>query len=217
MTLPGNKSLNPCSVNIPISMDSGGGEGGCRKSHCHKRTPARNRVNSEITKEDMRNTPPHHTYEQRGSSYSQSTSGVFLANAFSPLHLRCHRKEDKIPNSTGQATARPKGRGLSGCRLLDVIGSKGVTCSCSADCWMWLVTCCSCCVADCWMDGSYGGTPDGAVRAGRDRDGDPIFVGRAWHEGDLLPAKVHPSHGVCYIPYGGQELSFPQYEILVLK
>ncbi|KAK7793959.1 hypothetical protein R5R35_005821 [Gryllus longicercus] len=140
----------------------------------------------------------------------------------------------------------------------------------------------------CWMDGSYGGTPDGAVRAGRDRDGDPIFVGRAWHEGDLLPAKVvpnkggayvcwggtehhkdqyevmcdasaawvdtqggdvpegavpigqtsdgerlymgrvmhdgaltpgkvHPSHGVCYIPYGGQELSFPQYEILVLK
>jgi hypothetical protein len=29
--------------------------------------------------------------------------------------------------------------------------------------------------------------------------------------------QVHPSHGVCYIPYDGKELSFQAYDILVSK
>lgn len=27
--------------------------------------------------------------------------------------------------------------------------------------------------------------------------------------------KVHASHGVCYVPYAGEEQSYPDYEVLV--
>jgi len=33
----------------------------------------------------------------------------------------------------------------------------------------------------------------------------------------MTVGKVQQSHGVCYIPYGGEELSFPDYEVLVPK
>nr|CAH7762122.1 unnamed protein product [Callosobruchus chinensis] len=29
--------------------------------------------------------------------------------------------------------------------------------------------------------------------------------------------KVHPSHGVCYIPFNYKEIAYPEYEILVLR
>lgn len=50
--------------------------------------------------------------------------------------------------------------------------------------------------------------------AGESADGEPFFVGRVHHEGSVTIGKVQPSHGVCYIPYGGQELAFKAYEIL---
>lgn len=50
--------------------------------------------------------------------------------------------------------------------------------------------------------------------AGETRDGEPLFVGRVHHEGAVTIGKVQPSHGVCYIPYGGQEMAFQAYEIL---
>jgi len=53
-----------------------------------------------------------------------------------------------------------------------------------------------------------------AVRAGRDSDGTPIFVGRAFHEGDMVPAKVHPDKRVAYICYNGEEVPKTEYEIL---
>lgn len=49
-----------------------------------------------------------------------------------------------------------------------------------------------------------------AVVAGQDVDGATIYVGRAYHEGDLVPAKVIPSKRVAYIPYNGQEI--PKYD-----
>ncbi|KAJ9578119.1 hypothetical protein L9F63_025020 [Diploptera punctata] len=42
-----------------------------------------------------------------------------------------------------------------------------------------------------------------------------LYMGRVFHDGTLTPGKIHPSHGVCYIPYGGQELSFSEYEVLI--
>lgn len=56
--------------------------------------------------------------------------------------------------------------------------------------------------------------PEGAILAGHDTDQSPIYVGRAFHEGDQLPAKVLPSHGVAYVSYGGQEHAKNQYEVL---
>lgn len=51
------------------------------------------------------------------------------------------------------------------------------------------------------------------VRAGQDIDGAPIYVGRAYHEGDQIPAKVMPSKHVAYIAYGGQEIAKHQYDV----
>lgn len=41
--------------------------------------------------------------------------------------------------------------------------------------------------------------------AGEDADGSSIYVGRAHHDGDLIPAKVVPAHRKVYVPYGGSE------------
>ncbi|XP_069697239.1 uncharacterized protein [Periplaneta americana] len=91
-----------------------------------------------------------------------------------------------------------------------------------------------------WSPCSNGAVPPGATVCGRDKDGSDLYVGRVLYEGDMLPAKVspshggaffshggaehscanyevHPSHKVCYIPYAGQELSFQSYEVLVSK
>lgn len=66
-----------------------------------------------------------------------------------------------------------------------------------------------------WVQSSaYGGVPEGAILAGNDADGTPIYVGRAFHEGDQIPAKVLPSKQVAYIAYNGQEIAKQQYEVL---
>ncbi|XP_065349442.1 uncharacterized protein LOC135945584 isoform X2 [Cloeon dipterum] len=57
--------------------------------------------------------------------------------------------------------------------------------------------------------------PENALPGGRAEDGETLFVGRVQHEGTTTLGKVHPSHASCYIPFGGQELGFPDYEVLV--
>ncbi|XP_078036347.1 natterin-3 [Augochlora pura] len=61
----------------------------------------------------------------------------------------------------------------------------------------------------------YDGVPDKAVVGGRDVDGCTIYVGRANHENDMLPAKVIPEKNVAYVSYGGEEHPKYDYEILV--
>ena len=45
--------------------------------------------------------------------------------------------------------------------------------------------------------------------------GEPLFVARAYHEDDLIPGKLVPSHGVTYVAYGGREHGHRNYEVLV--
>jgi len=66
-----------------------------------------------------------------------------------------------------------------------------------------------------WLACSGGNIPPNAVTAGQSEDGEPLYIGRVVHDGSLTVGKVQPSHGVLYIPYGGQEMSFQDYEILV--
>lgn len=40
--------------------------------------------------------------------------------------------------------------------------------------------------------------PQGAIFVGNDVDGSPMYVGRAHHNADQLPAKVIPSKNVAY-------------------
>ncbi|XP_043277425.1 uncharacterized protein [Venturia canescens] len=64
----------------------------------------------------------------------------------------------------------------------------------------------------CWCDASGGMIPPGAVEGGRDDE--PLFVGRAHHEGALIPGKVKPSHSVCYVAWGGGEHGKSDYQVL---
>ncbi|XP_017774001.1 PREDICTED: C3 and PZP-like alpha-2-macroglobulin domain-containing protein 8 [Nicrophorus vespilloides] len=66
-----------------------------------------------------------------------------------------------------------------------------------------------------WCATTANDIPSNAVAAGQSEEGETLYVGRVNHEGCLTIGKVQPSHSTCYIPYGGQELSFGDYEILV--
>ncbi|PNF23642.1 hypothetical protein B7P43_G03052 [Cryptotermes secundus] len=68
-----------------------------------------------------------------------------------------------------------------------------------------------------WTNTSGNRIPRDAVAAGETATKEKLYVGRVVHDGTLTIGKVHPSHGVCYIPYDGKELSFQVYDILVSK
>lgn len=62
-----------------------------------------------------------------------------------------------------------------------------------------------------WVPAQGGEIPPNAVKGGYDNE--DLYVGRARHEGDLIPGKIVPSHGVCYISWGGQEHGKNEYEV----
>ncbi|KAL1505518.1 hypothetical protein ABEB36_005066 [Hypothenemus hampei] len=67
-----------------------------------------------------------------------------------------------------------------------------------------------------WVPASGGQVPPGAVEGGR-ADGETLYIGRVHHDGAITVGKVHPSHGVCYVPFDGREVPHEAYEILVLR
>lgn len=67
----------------------------------------------------------------------------------------------------------------------------------------------------CWCDASGGMVPPDAVEGGKDDE--PLFVGRAQHEGALIPGKVKPSHSVCYVAWGGAEHGKTDYQVSAMK
>ncbi|KAJ8675072.1 hypothetical protein QAD02_010858 [Eretmocerus hayati] len=67
-----------------------------------------------------------------------------------------------------------------------------------------------------WIFANNGTVPPDAVVAGHTSSGEPLYVGRVVHNGSQTIGKVQPSHGCVYIPFGGDELSFRDYEVLVM-
>lgn len=61
---------------------------------------------------------------------------------------------------------------------------------------------------------NHQGIPPAGVYAGNDQDGSPIYVGRAYHEGDQLPAKVIPSKQAAYVSHNGMEIFKTHFEVL---
>lgn len=53
-----------------------------------------------------------------------------------------------------------------------------------------------------------------AIRAGRDSDGCTIYVGRAFHGNDLLPAKIIPDKQLAYVSFDGEEIEKHEFEVL---
>lgn len=62
---------------------------------------------------------------------------------------------------------------------------------------------------------SRGPLPSNAILGGRDTDGAQIYVGRAHHEGELIPCKVLPTKQVAYVAHNGSEISKHSFEILI--
>ncbi|CAG2109003.1 unnamed protein product [Medioppia subpectinata] len=66
-----------------------------------------------------------------------------------------------------------------------------------------------------WQQAYSGQVPSGGpVLGGNDTNGEALYVGRAVQEGDTIPGKVVPSHGVCYVAYGGAEHGHRDYQVL---
>ncbi|XP_061177369.1 uncharacterized protein LOC133186109 [Saccostrea echinata] len=57
--------------------------------------------------------------------------------------------------------------------------------------------------------------PDGAIRAGYEADGRPLFTARAQIEGITTPGKCGYHLPGAHIPYGCKERVIGQYEVLV--
>jgi len=70
-------------------------------------------------------------------------------------------------------------------------------------------------IPEVWVRAHGRNVPPHAVFAGVDSDGDQIFVGRAEHDGDLLPAKVIINKNCAYVCHGGHEYSKQSFEVLV--
>ncbi|KAK7868153.1 hypothetical protein R5R35_003028 [Gryllus longicercus] len=70
-----------------------------------------------------------------------------------------------------------------------------------------------------WWARAHDAPPAKPVFAGTDLNGGPLYVGRAWHEGQLLPAKVAPAYDVAFVAWNGREHSKydDQYEVLHLR
>ncbi|CAD6208316.1 GSCOCG00003325001-RA-CDS [Cotesia congregata] len=56
--------------------------------------------------------------------------------------------------------------------------------------------------------------PETAVKGGKDVDGCPIYVGRAYHNGDTVPAKVIPDKQAAYVCHAGEEHTKHEFEVL---
>lgn len=75
---------------------------------------------------------------------------------------------------------------------------------------------CSSATTGVWVPTEGDNIPEGALKGGFSETGEILYVGRAEHEGRMIPGKVAPSHQVCYVPYDGNEIAYSKYEIYVV-
>jgi hypothetical protein len=66
-----------------------------------------------------------------------------------------------------------------------------------------------------WVHSSNGQSHPNAVPGGTTESGETLYIGRAHYQNSITPGKIHPSHATMYIPYGGQEVAIPSYEVLI--
>lgn len=64
-----------------------------------------------------------------------------------------------------------------------------------------------------WVRNASGiGKPEGAVVAGHDVNGNPLYIGRACHDNDLIPCQV--MQDLAYVPYAGRVFVKSNFEWL---
>ena len=67
-----------------------------------------------------------------------------------------------------------------------------------------------------WVEASKGTIPLGAITAGYEADGTPLYIARAHHSSGLHIGKLKPISKGANIPVEGVEVSTKFYEVLVL-
>ncbi|XP_017078878.1 RING-H2 finger protein ATL58-like [Drosophila eugracilis] len=67
-----------------------------------------------------------------------------------------------------------------------------------------------------WVAGTKGSYPADALQTGYTEDGEVTYTGRGLYKGIMRLGKVHPSHGVMYLPYDDLEVNILHYEVLVV-
>ena len=68
-----------------------------------------------------------------------------------------------------------------------------------------------------WAAAQNGDLPGGAILAGREANGQPLYVAKASVDNHVLIGKLNPSHGNAYVPHNGAELAVTSYEVLVIS
>jgi hypothetical protein len=66
-----------------------------------------------------------------------------------------------------------------------------------------------------WTRASGGGVPPGALAAGREANGDPLYICRGNFQGGVHPGKVRQAFGACNVPWGGGEHKVNPYDVLM--
>ena len=66
-----------------------------------------------------------------------------------------------------------------------------------------------------WVAAQNGDLPEGALLAGREANGQSLYVVKASVANQVLIGKLNPSHGKAYVPHNGRELVVTSYEVLV--
>lgn len=56
--------------------------------------------------------------------------------------------------------------------------------------------------------------PSNAVVGGEDHHGVPLYVGRALHDRSLIPGKINPNLGSCFVGWNGNEFEKTEFEVL---
>lgn len=65
-----------------------------------------------------------------------------------------------------------------------------------------------------WVDTHGSHIPVGAIPGGKEGRV-TLYIGRASHNGSIIPGKVNPTHGTCYYPWDLLEHGQSEYQILV--
>lgn len=68
-----------------------------------------------------------------------------------------------------------------------------------------------------WVSACSGEVPTGAVVGGRCGQDTPIYVARCHHEQDIVPAKLVVRCEGAFVPWGGEEHHYKEYEVLCVK
>ena len=59
--------------------------------------------------------------------------------------------------------------------------------------------------------------PTGAIKGGKESNGEIYYIGRAEYGNSLIIGKVHPAHQTLYLPFNGREVGVNVYEVLCIR